>query len=169
MEDEPLSTLTDTCRTPSGSRVKRADNTSDPAVLSALLYRAKPARIGSPRVTLDSPPTNLAKRPRPAMVRIFPRAHHSSSDLSAHLPTRPLTCFCADSLQDLHVYDPDTKAWTNLSAPASGTSPPARWGHGFTSAGGKLYVHGGYGFGSPYYGRTVANVIKMNFDNGHFQ
>jgi hypothetical protein len=35
-------------------------------------------------------------------------------------------------------------AWTDLSAAASGTqAPSARWGHGFTSAGGKLYVHGG--------------------------
>ena len=32
--------------------------------------------------------------------------------------------------------------WTNLSNPLSGI-PPARYAHGFTSAGGKLYVHGG--------------------------
>ena len=36
-------------------------------------------------------------------------------------------------------------AWTDLSAVASGTPPSARNGHGITSAGGKLYVHGGRG------------------------
>ncbi len=46
-------------------------------------------------------------------------------------------------LQDLHVYDPETMAWTDLSVPASGTPPSARSGHGFTSTGGQLYVHGG--------------------------
>ncbi len=54
------------------------------------------------------------------------------------------------SLQDLHVYDPATMAWTDLSAIASGTRPPARWGHGFTSAGGKLYVHRGMSVAGQY-------------------
>ena len=35
--------------------------------------------------------------------------------------------------------------WFDLSCHALGTPPTARWGHGFTSAGGRLYVHGGYG------------------------
>ena len=51
----------------------------------------------------------------------------------------------AGYLQDLHVYDPATMAWTDLSATTSGTPPFARAYHGFTSAGGKLYVHGGEG------------------------
>ena len=34
-------------------------------------------------------------------------------------------------------------AWTNLSATASGAPPSPRDSHGFASAGGKLYVHGG--------------------------
>ena len=34
-------------------------------------------------------------------------------------------------------------AWTDLSAAASGTPPSVRMGHGFTPAGGKLFVHGG--------------------------
>ena len=46
-------------------------------------------------------------------------------------------------LGDLHVYDPVAMAWTDLSAAASGTPPSPRAGHGFTAAGGKLYVHGG--------------------------
>jgi hypothetical protein len=42
------------------------------------------------------------------------------------------------------VYDPAAGAWTDLSAALSGTPPSLRRYHGFTSAGGKLYVHGGY-------------------------
>ena len=41
------------------------------------------------------------------------------------------------------MYDPAAMAWTDLSAAMLGTPPSARQGHGFTSAGGKLYVHGG--------------------------
>jgi hypothetical protein len=53
------------------------------------------------------------------------------------------SCF-AEFFQDLHVYNPAAMAWTDLSTAASGTPPPARGFHGFTSAGGKLYVHGGF-------------------------
>jgi hypothetical protein len=45
------------------------------------------------------------------------------------------------------VYDPAAGAWTDLSAALSGTPPSLRTNNGFTSAGGKLYVHGGYGDG----------------------
>ena len=58
---------------------------------------------------------------------------------SAGLPSR------AGFLVDLLVYDPASIAWTDLSAGASGTLPPPRYGHGFTAAGGLLYVHGGEG------------------------
>ncbi len=44
---------------------------------------------------------------------------------------------------DLHVYDPVTATWTDLSAAASGTPPLSRCWHGFAGAGLKLYVHGG--------------------------
>jgi hypothetical protein len=44
---------------------------------------------------------------------------------------------------DLHAYDPDSMTWYDLSTCAFGTPPSARWGHGFASVGGKLYVHGG--------------------------
>jgi hypothetical protein len=54
---------------------------------------------------------------------------------------------------DLHVYDPAGGAWTDLSAALSGTPPSPRSSHGFTSAGGKLYVHGGWGFSGE--GETV--------------
>jgi N-acetylneuraminic acid mutarotase len=46
-------------------------------------------------------------------------------------------------MNDLHAYDPAAEIWTDLSVPISGTKPTARFGHGFTSAGGKLYVFGG--------------------------
>ncbi len=44
---------------------------------------------------------------------------------------------------DLHEFNIDAKVWTDLSSPVLGTKPTARDGHGFASAGGKLYVHGG--------------------------
>jgi hypothetical protein len=50
----------------------------------------------------------------------------------------------ADYRNDLHSFDPANMTWSLLSAAAGSSGPAARWGHGFTSAGGKLYVHGGY-------------------------
>ena len=46
---------------------------------------------------------------------------------------------------DLHFYDLVVMAWTGLSAPVSGTPPSPRYWHGFTTAEGRLYVHGGQG------------------------
>ena len=43
-------------------------------------------------------------------------------------------------LGDLYAFDPAAAAWTNLTA---GAAPPARSGHGFAAADGRLYVHGG--------------------------
>ncbi len=40
--------------------------------------------------------------------------------------------------------------WTLLSAADDARRPSARFWHGFTSAGGRLYVHGGYGYFSDY-------------------
>jgi hypothetical protein len=51
----------------------------------------------------------------------------------------------AGNLDDLYAFDPATMTWTNLSAADDAGRPSARFGHGFTSAGGLLYVHGGYG------------------------
>ena len=50
----------------------------------------------------------------------------------------------AGQLYDLHVYDPASQAWTALSDAASGVPPSSRYGHGFTAAGARLFVHGGY-------------------------
>ena len=58
-----------------------------------------------------------------------------------------------NALGDLHAFDPVAVAWTDLSDAALGTLPTARYSHGFTSARGKLYVHGGFGLtNSGYYG-----------------
>ena len=67
---------------------------------------------------------------------------HSPSLLGVYTLLSPHT---AHLLNDLHEYDPATRAWTDLSAAISGTPPSPRGLHGFTSAGGKLYVHGGLG------------------------
>ncbi len=50
----------------------------------------------------------------------------------------------AGLLDDLHSFDPATMTWTLLSAANDTRRPSARAEHGFTSAGGLLYVHGGY-------------------------
>jgi hypothetical protein len=52
----------------------------------------------------------------------------------------------AGYLDDLYSFDPATKNWTLLSAADDTYRPSARSLHGFTSAGGLLYVHGGLRF-----------------------
>ncbi len=53
----------------------------------------------------------------------------------------------AGFFDDLHSFDLVNVTWKLLSPAAGSAQPPsARGGHGFTSAGGKLYVHGGYGY-----------------------
>ncbi len=61
-------------------------------------------------------------------------------------PTNP----SASRFDGLHAFDPATMRWTLLSAVLDAPRPSARYGHGFTSAGGKLFVHGGYGIGGTY-------------------
>ncbi len=55
-----------------------------------------------------------------------------------------MCCIWPGLLADLHVYNPSTRAWTDLSVATAGAPPAARLGHGFAAAGGKLYVHGGW-------------------------
>ncbi len=50
----------------------------------------------------------------------------------------------AEILDDLYSFDPATMTWTQLSPAHDAPRPSARYDHGFTSAGGRLYVHGGY-------------------------
>ena len=71
---------------------------------------------------------------------------------------------------DLYVYDPVAMAWTNLSAAASGIPPCPRAGHGFTAAGDRLYVHGGWGFGGENGDIGVGELVMMTmavFYRGH--
>ncbi len=68
--------------------------------------------------------------------------------LSLSPPTPPcssLHSLSADKLGDIWEFDPATMAWTLLSATANSVRPSARHYHGFTSAEGKLFVHGGSG------------------------
>ncbi len=76
-------------------------------------------------------------------------------------------------LDDLHSFDPVTMTWTLLSAANDTRRPSARCDHGFTSAGGRLYVHGG----SSYYegdgdalGRGYVSDSKGNvLENGGWE
>ena len=56
---------------------------------------------------------------------------------------RCLSATCSGYLKDLHVYDPVAMTWEEISVVVYGTPPSPRGKHGFASAGGKLYVHGG--------------------------
>ncbi len=55
-------------------------------------------------------------------------------------------------IDDLHSFDLATRTWTLLSNTVESGVPfrslyyngTGRYGHGFTSAGGKLFVHGGF-------------------------
>ena len=46
-------------------------------------------------------------------------------------------------MNDFYELDTETMSVRDLAAAVSGTPPLARDSHGFTSSGGKLYVHGG--------------------------
>ena len=50
---------------------------------------------------------------------------------------------CAGTLNDLYVFDLSNSNWTDLTQSIVGDIPSARYGHGFASAGGKIYLHGG--------------------------
>jgi hypothetical protein len=66
---------------------------------------------------------------------------------------------CAGSayLKVLHVYDPAAGAWTDLGTPFLSAQAP-RYHHGFTSAGGKLYVHGGVDGGYRSFDRVAGEM-----------
>jgi hypothetical protein len=49
-------------------------------------------------------------------------------------------------LFDLYSFDISSMTWTRLSAAAGSLPLTTRSGHGLTSSGGKLYVHGGQGY-----------------------
>ena len=63
------------------------------------------------------------------------------------MPPAPLST-AGEALGDLHAFDPATMTWTSLSDADDARRPLPRDWHGFTSAGGRLYVHGGWdGYG----------------------
>jgi hypothetical protein len=62
--------------------------------------------------------------------------------VSTHVLSSILTPPRAGRTDDLHSFDKATMVWTLLSADDS-ARPAARAEHGFASAGGLLYVHGG--------------------------
>ncbi len=63
----------------------------------------------------------------------------------------------AGDLGDLHSYDIAAHKWTDLSNISNGVSPSPRWGHGFATAGGRLYLHGGWAQGQ----RLVGGVCEF--------
>eukprot|EP00961_Rhodomonas_salina_P231257 3123675-Rhodomonas_salina.1 len=52
---------------------------------------------------------------------------------------------CFGELSDLHEYEPNSKAWVDLSTPSSGAAPAARYNHGFAAAGTALFAFAGFG------------------------
>ncbi len=68
--------------------------------------------------------------------------NQASSDLTHTVFLVPLSALAGDH-DDLRSYDPIAGTWTLISDDGDIARPPARSGHGFTSAGNKLYVHGG--------------------------
>ena len=73
--------------------------------------------------------------------------HPGALEVLLSLASRFPLVFCSAVISnDLYSFDPANMSWSLLSAaPGSNPPPSARAGHGFTSAGGKLYVHGGEG------------------------
>jgi hypothetical protein len=47
------------------------------------------------------------------------------------------------SFDDLHVFNTNTRVWSELTSSVVGIKPAARAFHGYTAEGGYLYVHGG--------------------------
>ena len=70
-----------------------------------------------------------------------------------------------DLLSDLHVYDPVTATWTELSGTVSGDAPSPRAAQGTVFSGGKLYVHGGLNSGElpRAYSQTVMSFVQFPF------
>ena len=51
----------------------------------------------------------------------------------------------AGLMGDLRAFDPAALAWTDLAAASAGAPPAARYCHGFSAGGGRLFVFGGVG------------------------
>ncbi len=70
---------------------------------------------------------------------------------------------CAGARDDLHAFDLSTMIWTEIySAIGSAERPAARYFHGFTSANGKLYVHGGFALDASSTGIECKDSISLD-------
>ena len=69
----------------------------------------------------------------------------------------------AGTNNDFYVFDVDELAWADISAAVFGVPPSPRAYHAIASAGGKLYVHGGWSesLGSCICGEGV--IFKIGF------
>jgi hypothetical protein len=74
------------------------------------------------------------------------------------------TSLSAGYLDDLHVFDTTAMNWTRLSFAFDAPRPSARHFHGFTSAGGKLYVHGGESYAGAAF--TLAKASRSRENKG---
>ncbi len=67
-------------------------------------------------------------------------------------------------LNDVLVFDPALMKWTDLTQEIVGTPPSPRYQHGFSSAGSKLYLQGGFGITARGEGmrgeKTIQEVIE---------
>ncbi len=110
--------------------------------------RRRPAGYRHPAGAAARQGSGRSLAQRPAMLRslIAPSGPPVTlTPASPHTPCHPL--LLAVNYDDLHSFDPATKTWTRLSATDAGR-PSVRSKHGFTSTGGRLYVHGGSSFWS---------------------
>ncbi len=122
------------------SRERAAHSPDAPAPPHPPIVPILPARHASPR------PPAAVPHFRQMFVPILP-ARHAVTSTPASRPSSRLPCrspLSAGRLDDLHSFDPANMTWTRLSAANDAGRPSARSGHGFTSAGGLLYVHGGF-------------------------
>jgi hypothetical protein len=83
--------------------------------------------------------------------------------IRASLPPLP-SSLSAGFLDDLHVFDTTAMNWTRLSFALDAPRPPARRFHGFTSAGSKLYVHGGESYAGAAF--TLAKASRSRENKG---
>ena len=72
------------------------------------------------------------------------RSNHTFDSVSGRLYAHGGDMGAQGSSRELFEYDPVSRRWTNLTSVMGGAAPVARFGHSFTSANGKLFLHGGW-------------------------
>jgi hypothetical protein len=112
-------------------------------------FRPSSATLQSPSLISELPVTAHIRPALPFIRPLLPLFRWHPPPPKNLRPLPPQFSLSADRvviLDDLHSFDPATMIWTLLSAANDTLLPSARSGHGFTSAGGRLYVHGGYSY-----------------------